>query len=170
MKPFLFSLLLLSTLNIASAQQAYLSECQQKLKNSAEYTLEVAEAMPEEKYNFKPVPEEMSFKEQLLHITGNLNWLTSDYLGGKKLEKDLKKKDYTKAEVLAIVKEGYGLAAQALANFKPEQLEESVNFFAGPMTKRQILTLLNDHQTHHRGQVLVYLRLNSVKPPSYRGW
>ena len=165
---FLFAIAISAT--SMQAQQAYLAECQQKLKNSAEYTLEVAELMPEEKYDFKPVPEEMSFKEQLLHITGNLNWLTSDYLGGKKLDKDLKKKDYTKAEVLAIVKEGYALAAEALTNFKPEQLEEPVKFFAGPMTKRQILTLMNDHQTHHRGQILVYLRLNGVKPPSYRGW
>ena len=152
------------------AQQSYLAECQQKLKNSAEYTLEVAELMPEEKYDYKPTAEEMSFKEQLLHLIGNVNWLTSDYLGGKKLDKDLKKKDYTKAEVIDILKEGYALAAEALVNFKSEQLEEPVKFFAGPMNKRQILTLLNDHQTHHRAQMLVYLRLNGVKPPKYRGW
>ena len=50
------------------------------------------------------------------------------------------------------------------------QLEEKVEFFAGPMNKRQILTLLNDHQTHHCGQLIVYLRLKGVKPPDYRGW
>jgi len=30
--------------------------------------------------------------------------------------------------------------------------------------------LLNDHQTHHRGQLVVYLRLNGIKPPAYIGW
>lgn len=158
-------------LGFGNAQQSsYLVECQQKLKNSAEYTLEVAELMPEEKYDYKPVSEEMSFKEQLLHLIGNVNWLTSDYLGGKRLDKDLKKKDYSKTEIINILKEGYALAAEALANFKAEQLDDPVKFFAGPMTKRQILTLLNDHQTHHRAQMIVYLRLNGIKPPTYRGW
>ncbi|MFN7118471.1 MAG: DinB family protein [Saprospiraceae bacterium] len=170
MRVLFFSFLSILFTNHLPAQQTYLAECQQKLKNSAEYTLEVAELMPEVHYDYKPTPEEMSFREQLLHLIGNVNWLTSDYLGGKKLDKDLKKKDYNKAEIINILKEGYALAADALANFKPDQLEEPVKFFAGPMTKRQILTLLNDHQTHHRAQMLVYLRLNGVKPPKYRGW
>lgn len=169
MRRLSFSFLAVLLVNIMFAQQTYLAECQQKLKNSAAYTLEVAELMPAEKYDYKPTPEEMSFNEQLLHLIGNINWLTNDYLGGKKLDKDLKQ-HYTKEEVIAIVKEGYALAAAALVNFKPEQLEESVKFFAGPMTKRQILTLLNDHQTHHRAQMLVYLRLNGIQPPKYRGW
>ncbi|MBK7872762.1 MAG: DinB family protein [Saprospiraceae bacterium] len=152
------------------AQSNYIVESQQKLKNATAYTLEIAELMPEEYYDFKPVAEEMSFKEQLLHITGNANWLTSSYLGGKALTQDLRKKDYTKAEVIAIMKEGFANAAEALANIKSEQLEEPVKFFAGDMNKRQIMTLLNDHHTHHRGQIIVYLRLKGIKPPQYKGW
>lgn len=38
------------------------------------------------------------------------------------------------------------------------------------MTRRQILLLLHDHQTHHIGQVIVYLRLKGIKPPAYVGW
>lgn len=170
MKHLLWLFLIVGVVPTLPAQSTYLAECQQKLKNAAAYTLEVAELMPEDQYDYKPAAEEMSFKEQLLHLISNLNWLTNDYLGGKKLQKDLKKRDYTKTEVIAILKEGYALTAEALANFKPTQLEESVKFFAGPMTKRQIITLLNDHQTHHRAQLLVYLRLNGIKPPSYRGW
>ncbi|MDX1940008.1 MAG: DinB family protein [Saprospiraceae bacterium] len=162
------SLILLSTFTFA--QSNYIVESQQKLKNATAYTLEIAELMPEEYYDFKPVAEEMSFKEQLLHIIGNANWLISSYLGGKALTQDLKKKDYTKAEVIAIMKEGFGNAAETLANLKSEQLEEPVKFFAGDMNKRQIMTLLNDHHTHHRGQIIVYLRLKGVKPPQYKGW
>ena len=51
-----------------------------------------------------------------------------------------------------------------------KDLDTIVDFFAGPMSKRQILTLLNDHYTHHRGQIIVYLRMNDIKPPRYRGW
>jgi uncharacterized damage-inducible protein DinB len=38
------------------------------------------------------------------------------------------------------------------------------------MNKLQILNLLNDHQTHHRAQLIVYLRINGIKPPDYVGW
>jgi len=50
------------------------------------------------------------------------------------------------------------------------QLDEKVKFFAGPMTRRQILILMHDHQTHHLGQLIVYLRLKGIKPPDYIGW
>lgn len=168
-KIILFTCLILAV-SIIFAQNNYITEAQQRLKNSIETTLAIADMMPEEHYDFKPTEEEMSFKEQLLHIIGNVNWLTSSYLGGKKLEADLKKKDYTKAEVINILNTGFANATEALMNIKPEQLEESVQFFAGPMTKRQIMTLLNDHHTHHRGQIIVYLRLNGIKPPQYKGW
>ena len=52
-----------------------------------------------------------------------------------------------------------------------ESLEEEVDFFTTQVrNKGQILTLLNDHHTHHRGELLVYLRLQNIKPPRYQGW
>lgn len=170
MKKIILLPYLILTVSYIFAQSNYITEAQQRLKNSVETTLAIADMMPEEHYDFKPTEEEMSFKEQLLHIIGNVNWLISSYLGGKKLEADLKKKNYTKAEVIHILNTGFANATEALMNIKPEQLEESVQFFAGPMTKRQIMTLLNDHHTHHRGQLVVYLRLNGIKPPQYKGW
>ncbi|MDT8346268.1 MAG: DinB family protein, partial [Flavobacteriaceae bacterium] len=50
------------------------------------------------------------------------------------------------------------------------ELSEKVNFFAGEKTKIQILNLLHDHVTHHRGQLVVYLNLKEIKPPRYTGW
>ncbi len=155
---------------ITFAQSGYIEDFKIKWKNAAAYTLEIAELMPEEHYDFKPTEEEMSFQQQLLHIMSNANWLSSDFLGGEKLTQDLRTAEYSKAEVIAILREGFANVAAALENLQPEQLEESVKFFAGPMNKRQIMTLLNDHHTHHRGQLIVYLRLNGVKPPRYVGW
>lgn len=49
-------------------------------------------------------------------------------------------------------------------------LTTKVDFFARPKTKLQILNLMQDHVTHHRAQILVYLNLNEIKPPKYVGW
>lgn len=152
------------------AQNGYIQDFKKKWKNAADYTIELAESMPEEFYDFKPTADQQTFKEQLLHMVTNMNWLSSAYLGGEKIDSDLKSTDYSKEEIILILKNGYDLALQAVNNFKSESLEENVDFFAGEMNKRQILTLMNDHSTHHRGQLIVYLRLKGIKPPRYRGW
>ena len=152
------------------AQNPLLKEYEQKWTNAKKSTLELATSMPEEHFNFKPTEEQMTFKSQLLHMVGNMNWLCSSYLGGEKIDADLKNTEYSKAEVLSILEKGFDLSLNAVKNLSTEQLEEKVEFFAGEMSKRQILTLMNDHLTHHRGQAIIYLRLKGVKPPRYVGW
>lgn len=156
--------------NFLVGQASYLEEYKQKWSNNKDYLLELAESMPEENYDFAPVPEQMTFREQLLHILNNMTWLTSSYLGGKRVEADLKKKDYSKAEVIELLTQGFDLAADAVSNLPVDELESKVEFFAGPMTKRQILVLMNDHLIHHRGQIITYARLKGIKAPRYRGW
>lgn len=154
----------------AKAQETYLQEFQQKWANAKDYTLELARAMPEEYYDFKPTEEQMTFKRQLLHTTSNIVWLTSDYLHGEKLEADLKSDAYSKAEVIDLLEQAFDNAAAAVKAFPVEELTTKVKFFAGPMSKRQIMVLLNDHVVHHRGQMIVYARLKGVEPPRFRGW
>jgi uncharacterized damage-inducible protein DinB len=142
-----------------------------KLKNAKEYTLKVADLMPEEKYNYKPSKEEMDFGKQLLHISKNLCWLSSSYLTGNKNPLTAADDKLTsKKDIIPIVIKAYDFAIDALQNFNPKALTDAVKFFSGPMNKLQIINLVQDHQTHHRGQLLVYLRLNGVKPPAYVGW
>ncbi|RDV12641.1 DinB family protein [Pontibacter diazotrophicus] len=69
-------------------------------QRATDYTLEVAEAMPAENYNFKPLEESMSFQEQLTHVVQNISFLSGlitgespDFFKGKKPEA------LTKAEV-----------------------------------------------------------------------
>jgi len=166
---FLLSTLLLTATLQMHAQDTFVEEFQQKWENAATYTLEVAEKMPEEFYDFKPTEDQMSFAEQVLHLLRNMTWLSTDYLTEETYEVDWKGA-YSKAEILELIKETYAFAGKAADGLSAKELETKVEFFAGPMSKRQILTLMNDHSTHHRGQLLVYLRLKNVKPPRYRGW
>jgi uncharacterized damage-inducible protein DinB len=169
-----FLLLFLFIITGATAQKIdslFLDAAITKLQNSREYTLKVAKLMPEEKYGFKPVPDEMSFGEQLLHVSGNLGWLTSSYITTSKspvtkAETQVQKKD----EIIQVVNKSYDFAIGALKAFVTSHLADTVSFFAGPKTKLQIINLISDHQTHHRAQMIVYLRLNSIKPPEYVGW
>jgi uncharacterized damage-inducible protein DinB len=134
------------------------------------YTLQLAAQMPEEASEYKPTPEVMSFKEQLLHIAGNMQWLSSSFLF---VEKGTIKFDTTglgKEAMLQYISAAYDKAHHAHYNLTEKQLNEVVSFFAGPMTRRQILVLMHDHQTHHAGQLIMYLRMNSIKRVNYVGW
>ncbi len=175
MKHSLPLLLLLSiTLTFGQSQSAHLLELQQKWANASTYTLALAESMPADQYDFRPVESEMSFGEQMMHLSSNMVWLCSDYLTDQKPPRSRKEiGDYahkSKAEVLEVLKESLDYAGATLKNLDPKQLDDSVKFFAGPMSKRQITNLMNDHLTHHRAQAIVYLRLNGIKPPGYVGW
>ncbi len=155
---------------IANAQDTPISAFLEKWENSKQYLVEMAELMPEDKYNFKPTARQKTFQEQLLHIKQNMDWLSSTYFSKEK-KNDQKETNYTtKAEVIAAIKEAFDNTATIVKKASPEELKEIVKFFAGPKTKLQILNLLQDHVTHHRGQLIVYLNLNDIKPPRYRGW
>jgi uncharacterized damage-inducible protein DinB len=152
------------------AQDSFLSDYKIKWKNATEYTLEFAKAMPEETYSFKPVPVEMSYGEQLKHIAGNMVWLCSSYLGGAKTTLDPMNAGTSKKEIIAVLEKSFAYAAETVDHLNEKVLNQNVDFFAGFMTKRRILLLMTDHVTHHRGQLVVYLRLNGIEPPAYRGW
>ncbi len=151
-------------------QESFLEDYKLKWQDATAYTLEFAKAMPEESYSFRPVPEEMTFGEQLKHIAGNIVWLSSSYLNGEKTTLDPSNAGNSKKEIIAVLEKSFAYAAQTVEHLNEKMLNQKVDFTAGIMTKRRILLLMTDHVTHHRGQLVVYLRLNGIKPPDYVGW
>jgi uncharacterized damage-inducible protein DinB len=153
-----------------SAQNESIEAFLEKWENSKTYLVEIAKAMPEESYSYKPTAREMSFGEQLIHIKGNIDWLVTTYFTAEKFDKKKDEKTYSKEEIISMLEMSFDKVYNVIKNTKPENLKDEVEFFAGPKTKLQILNLLQDHVTHHRGQLIVYLNLNEIKPPSYVGW
>lgn len=141
----------------------------QRLEHSKNYTLQVADVMPQELYSFKPAHESMSFSQQLHHLAENIGWLSSSYLRNES-NPVLKRMPEGKDDLIKELRLVYDYALEALKSFPPNRLADKVSFFAGPMTNLQVINLINDHQTHHRAQLLVYLRMNNIKPPAYIGW
>ncbi len=155
----------------AQTNDSLLNQLGKKWMNAKAYTLKVAELMPEEYYSFKPVPEEMSFGEQLLHIAQNMTALSSSFLLANKLPANkADAKSLSKNDIMQMVSLAYDSAYTVHFNLTPAQLNNEVKFFAAPMSRRQVLMVMHDHQSHHLGQLIVYLRLKGIKPPGYIGW
>lgn len=149
-----------------SAKEAFL----EKWENSKHYLIAAAEAMPEEDYDFKPTERQRSFKEQLLHISGNINWLSTSYFSKTEYIKPPVDTSLSKAEILVQLSEVFNKASFTVKSTPDDELSTTVDFFAGIKSKLQILNLLQDHVTHHRGQLVVYLNLKNIEPPQYVGW
>jgi uncharacterized damage-inducible protein DinB len=166
------TLLLLLLSNIAFSQDKFLTEAISKWKSASEYTKKVVEGMPQKHFGFKPVKDEMSFEEQLIHMANNMNWLGSEFLSNASApySEKLVVAGKSRKEVVEILGKSSEYISNILSNFNSSELDVLVDFPAGQLSKRQIITLLNDHQTHHRAQLLVYLRLKGEKPPKYVGW
>jgi uncharacterized damage-inducible protein DinB len=161
-------LLFISTFAIAQNQttEAFL----EKWSNSKIYLLEVATIMPEDLYDYKPTEREMTFGQQLMHIRGNMEWLGNTYFTDIKYKKVKDDKKYSKEETIILLEKSFDSVYEIIKKSDPKLLDSKVDFFAGPKTRLQILNLMQDHVTHHRGQLIVYLNLNDIQPPIYTGW
>lgn len=157
---------------LISQENDFIKEYLERLENSRKYLLLVAETMPEDNYEFKATPESMSFAENLMHIGWAMDWHSQSLMGERKArdwntDTELKVSNKSKQEMIDKIDETFDKTIEFILSFDEKRLDERLDYFGANRTKRQILLLLTDHITHHRGQMLVYLRLNGLKPPRY---
>jgi len=140
-------------------------------QRARDYSIKFAEAMPEEHYNFKPTPEIMSFAEQVLHTAGTSFWFASKVIGEPNPAKEFKAEGKNKAEIIEHLKKSFEYVEKAITGLSDEEAAKVIPLFGDlKLTKAQSLMTVRDHTTHHRGQMVIYLRLKGIKPPEYVGW
>ncbi|MBL7471834.1 DinB family protein [Robertkochia sediminum] len=143
----------------------------EKWENSKNYLLAMVDSIPADSLDYKPTPRQMSVREQLAHIRMNMLWLGHTYFGDDStnthpaLAENAGKEDLSKA-----LEQAFTVVHDLVNQTDMTSLSEEVKFFAGPKSRLQILNLLHDHVTHHRGQLVVYLNLMDLTPPRYSGW
>jgi len=133
------------------------------------YTKEYLDVMPEAGYALKPTPEMRSFAEQMLHLSdANYNFLATA-TGEKPVVKDLEKSttDKSKANVTKLTLDSYDFAINSIKKLTSADLQTQVKVFGRfDLTKGATVQKAFEHQTHHRGQTTVYIRLAKVTPPN----
>lgn len=157
-------------LSIATlAQNASVDEAVKNWERAKAYTKEYLDAMPANGYAFKPTPDMRSFAEQMLHMTDAFYGFTAAATGETSpvglgaLEKSSNK---SKDSVIKTVMAGYDYVIAGLKKMSADKLNEKVKLFGRfEMTRSDAFEKEFEHQTHHRGQTTVYLRLQGAKPP-----
>jgi uncharacterized damage-inducible protein DinB len=128
--------------------------------------LDIAEAMPEEKYAYKPTPEVATFHDQLVHLAGIAQRFTDSAKGTKSDAHP--HKTMKKAEVITLLKQTLQAGQDTLGSLTDAQLLEPVKFPIGDRTVTRFafwMAPLFQVRNHH-GQLVVYLRMNGIVPPT----
>lgn len=136
---------------------------------------DLADAMPEEKWNFKPTQGAFNgartFAEQVKHVAcGNEAWAKK--LAGEKTPErcDLGGPNpaKTKAQIMAYLRETFGMMDRQIASTSMENLLSAVKGPYAGDNRLEALTAALWHVSDHYGQLVEYARMNGVVPPASR--
>src|SRR5258708_2802763 len=125
-----------------------------------------AEAMPAEKYVFKPSPEMNSFGHLVMHIAQSNNTFCSKISGTPAPDVKIAETD-PKDKLVVAVKDSFAFCTAALAKVDDSKLGEQFLFFGGrPMSRGGALVALGGSWTDHYATEAIYFRLNGILPPT----
>jgi uncharacterized damage-inducible protein DinB len=128
----------------------------------------LAEAIPAEKYTWRPTADVRSIAEVFLHVSG-ANYNLYKMVGatppaGLDL-KNIEKSTTDKTRVLAALRDSYAHAKKAITAMSDADLEKSMDWFGGKNTERGVLLFITRHGAEHLGQSIAYAREVGVTPP-----
>jgi uncharacterized damage-inducible protein DinB len=139
-----------------------------ELKGEQEKFLRLADAVPTEKYSWRPGEGVRSFSEVFLHVAA-ANYNLPKLIGtpppdGFRVQ-GYDKSITDKAKVIEAMKDSFTHVRQAVINMPDADLEKQLDWFGGKNTERGILLFIMRHMAEHLGQSIAYARVNGIVPP-----
>jgi uncharacterized damage-inducible protein DinB len=132
------------------------------------YITATAEELPESKYSYKPTPEVRSFGELFGHVAGAQYLFCSAALGQQPREEDaIEKTKKSKADLVAALKASTEFCNKAYAQ-DDKAAQGKTKLFGQERSRLHALGMNANHDAEHYGNLVTYLRLNKIVPPSSR--
>jgi len=126
-----------------------------------------AEAMPADKYDYKPTAEQMTFAHLVLHIAESNNHLCAKISDLPEPKSTDGKESDGKEALVARLQASFDFCGSALAKVDDSKLGDTVELFGGHEGPRAFafFALTNDWADHYSAAAM-YLRLNGILPPT----
>ena len=138
-----------------------------ELKDVEGKILDLAGAMPADKYSWRPMDDVRSVSEVYMHI-GGANYLLPTFIGIKapmEMKPDMEKTVTDKTKVIEFVKQSFEHIRNAIMNTSDADLDKPAKFFGQETTVRGVFFKAANHMHEHLGQSIAYARMNKVVPP-----
>jgi uncharacterized damage-inducible protein DinB len=131
--------------------------------------LKSAEKMPEEHYNFKPTWVVRSFGKFVGHVADSQYYFCSRALGEKNTAPNIEQTKTSKADLIAALKESFAYCDKAYSRMTDAEAAQMTKFGGLDIPKLFVLTANNLHTAEHYGNLIIYLRMKNIVPPSTEG-
>lgn len=137
-------------------------------QRAKDYTNEYLNAMPADKYSFKAVDSIRSFSQQMLHLANANVGLGAIGIGVSRGFSNMEQRPsaQSKDSVVYYVNASYDFVIDGISKLDPSKLGEKVKWNNFEFTRLFYLLKTFEHQTHHRGQTTIYIRLAGIRPPA----
>jgi DinB superfamily len=124
-------------------------------------------AMPADKFNYKPTPDQMTFAHLAVHIIGSNNSICAKVADIPAPKVEEAKETDGKDKLLAAATASFDFCGEALGKMDDSKLGDTIELFAGRQGPRAMAALsLASGWADHYGAAAMYLRLNNILPPS----
>ena len=146
----------------------YRSEVLAEVRVQEDKFVRLAEAIPAEKYTWRPAPEARSIGEVFLHVAAasyNLPKLIGTPPPAGFEAKGYDKSTTEKAKIVAALKDSFAHEKKAILAMPDADLTKELDWFGGKNTERGILLFITRHAAEHLGQSIAYAREVGVVPP-----
>jgi len=169
MKKILFSLVLFVPLCAWCQESSYQEEFAGVIQFNSEQVISLAEAIPEDKYDWRPSEGIRSVGEVLMHVV-SANYFFSTMVGAELPEgvdlATIEKSTTGKENIVAALKESYAFLIETGKAFPDSEFGTEVGFPNGmKFSKRTALMIVQSHCGEHKGQLIAYARMNDIAPP-----
>ena len=160
------------SLDLAGVKEQMVKDWQR----AKDYTLEYLNTMPADKYSYKPNDSVRTFAGHMLHLAGaNVFYMfvANDIQPPSWLSRELQTRAtaQNKDSVMYYVIASYDFAIKAVQNSDTSKWGEIKNIMAfggSSATRFALMNKVFEHQTHHRGQTTIYIRMLGIRPPNER--
>ena len=137
------------------------------LQRSQNNTMGAIEAMPADKFSYKPTPEQEPFVHLVVHVIGFNNSFCAKAADVPAPKVDEPKESDSKDTLVAAVKASYSFCSDVLGKMDDSKLGDSIELFGGRQGPRAAAALiLASGWADHYAAAAMYLRLNGILPPS----
>lgn len=152
-----------------SAQDTVVPSLKRLFDVTKQHILATADILDEELYAFRPTDDVRTAGQLLAHVA-NAQFIFCSSAAGEASpnSENFEETRTTKADIEAALEQAFDYCDRVYANTGDADLERTVTFFGGPNTTAGVLAFNSAHNYEHYGNLVTYMRINGIVPPSSR--
>ena len=130
-------------------------------------TVAAVEAMPADKFNYKPTADQVTFGHLVAHMVESNNLFCSKAAAVPSPKAEEAKESDSKDKLVSALKASFDFCSDALAKMDDSKLAEVTELFGGKQFSRAFVSMiLASSWADHYAEAAMYLRLNGILPPT----